>query len=206
VHPELVALLADHLGKYRCGPGGRIFTGPRGGIFNDRAYIRIFHEARAAAFAPSEAASVLARRPSDLQHAAVSTWRHSAVGTGGRAGGTSVVPFLGMGASELAVNLPSGICQASELSLNWMGHQVACSPSRRSSQASVWCNAMTFGLTALWTAPSSSLLALTILVTTSLMVSGVHSRAVIRWLRRWILIVSILPSIVMPDFIPIPVT
>jgi hypothetical protein len=28
-------------------------------IFNDRAYLKIFHKARAAAFSPSEAASLL---------------------------------------------------------------------------------------------------------------------------------------------------
>ncbi len=79
IHPDLVALLSKHLGQYRGGPGGRVFTGPRGGIFNDRAYLGIFHKARAAAFAPAEAASLLARRPYDLRHAAVSTWLNAGV-------------------------------------------------------------------------------------------------------------------------------
>ena len=74
IHPELVALLSQHLKNYPPGPDGRVFTGPRGGIFNDRAYLKIFHKARAAAFTPSESASLLARRPYDLRHAAVSTW------------------------------------------------------------------------------------------------------------------------------------
>jgi integrase len=74
IHPELVALLSQHLKKYPPGPDGRIFTGPRGGIFNDRAYLKIFHKARAAAFTPAESESLLARRPYDLRHAAVSTW------------------------------------------------------------------------------------------------------------------------------------
>jgi integrase len=74
LHPELVALLAQHLKKYPPGPTGRIFTGPRGGIFNDRAYLKIFHKARGVAFSKSESASLLARRPYDLRHAAVSTW------------------------------------------------------------------------------------------------------------------------------------
>ena len=74
IHPDLVALLSKHLGQYRSGPGGRVFTGPRGGIFNDRAYLGIFHKARAAAFAPAEAASLLASRPYDLRHAAVPAW------------------------------------------------------------------------------------------------------------------------------------
>jgi len=79
IHPELVALLSEHLKKYPPGPTGRIFTGPRGGIFNDRAYLKIFHKARAAAFTRQEAASLLARRPYDLHHAAVSTWLNAGV-------------------------------------------------------------------------------------------------------------------------------
>jgi hypothetical protein len=58
------------------GYGGTGAAGPRGGIFNDRAYLRIFHQARAAAFGSAEAASLLARRPYDLRHAAVSTVLH----------------------------------------------------------------------------------------------------------------------------------
>jgi integrase len=50
-----------------------------GGIFNDRAYLKIFHKARAVAFAKSEAASLLATRPYDLRHAAVSTWLNAGV-------------------------------------------------------------------------------------------------------------------------------
>jgi site-specific recombinase XerC len=71
IHPDLVALLREHLKKYQPGPDGRIFTGPRGGIFNDRAYLKVFHQARAAAFHGQEATSLLARRPYDLRHAAV---------------------------------------------------------------------------------------------------------------------------------------
>ncbi len=79
LHPELVALLTQHLKKYPPGPAGRIFTGPRGGIFNDRAYLKIFHKARAVAFTKSESASLLARRPYDLRHAALSTWLNAGV-------------------------------------------------------------------------------------------------------------------------------
>ena len=63
LHPELVALLSEHLKQFPPGLDGRIFTGPRGGIFNDRAYLLIFHKARAAAFSRAESASLLARRP-----------------------------------------------------------------------------------------------------------------------------------------------
>ena len=79
LHPELVALLTQHLKKYPAGPTGRIFTGPRGGIFNDRAYLKIFHKARVVAFTKRESASLLARRPYDLRHAAVSTWLNAGV-------------------------------------------------------------------------------------------------------------------------------
>ena len=44
----------------------------RGGIVTDRAYLAVFHRARAAAFTEAEAASLVARRPYDLRHAAVS--------------------------------------------------------------------------------------------------------------------------------------
>ena len=78
VHPELVALLREHVSKYPPGRGGRVFTGPRGGHF-DRSYQRVFHQARDAAFSKGEIASLLARRPYDLRHAAVSTWLNAGV-------------------------------------------------------------------------------------------------------------------------------
>ena len=79
IHPELVALFRDHLQRFGTGPGGRIFIGPRGGILTDRAYLAVFHKARAAAFTGQEADSLLARRPYDLRHAAVSTWLNAGV-------------------------------------------------------------------------------------------------------------------------------
>jgi integrase len=78
VHPELVTLLRNHLKEYGTGPGGRVFTLPRGGVLTDRAYLAVFHKARATAFTKAEAASLLARRPYDLRHAAVSTWLRAA--------------------------------------------------------------------------------------------------------------------------------
>ena len=67
-------MLRNHLKEYGTGPGGRVFSLPRGGIVTDRAYLAVFHKARAAAFTEAEAASLVARRPYDLRHAAVSTW------------------------------------------------------------------------------------------------------------------------------------
>jgi len=79
IHPALVTLLRDHLERHGTGPGGRVFIGPRGGILTDRAYLAVFHQARAAAFTGPEAESLLARRPYDLRHAAVSNWLNAGV-------------------------------------------------------------------------------------------------------------------------------
>jgi hypothetical protein len=49
------------------------------GALADRAYLAVFHKARDAAFSGAEAASLLARRPYDLRHAAVSTWLNAGV-------------------------------------------------------------------------------------------------------------------------------
>jgi hypothetical protein len=79
MHPRLVKLLRDHLAEFGTGPGGRIFSLPRGGIVTSTAYIVIFHKARAAAFTEAEAESLVAQRPYDLRHAAVSTWLNAGV-------------------------------------------------------------------------------------------------------------------------------
>ena len=54
-------------------------TGARRGALTDRAYLAVFHKARGTAFSAPEAASLLARRPYDLRHAAVSTWLNAGV-------------------------------------------------------------------------------------------------------------------------------
>jgi integrase len=74
IHPDLVKLLRDHKAEFGTGPGGRIFSLPRGGVVTSTAYLVIFHQARAAAFTEAEAESLVAQRPYDLRHAAVSTW------------------------------------------------------------------------------------------------------------------------------------
>lgn len=79
IHPELVALLRNHLKQYGTSPEGRVFTLPRGGTLTDRAYLAVFHKARAAAFTEREVASLVASRPYDLRHAAVSTWLNAGV-------------------------------------------------------------------------------------------------------------------------------
>ena len=79
IHPELVKLLRDHLAEFGAGPGGRVFTLSTVKIVTDRAYLKVFHEARTAAFTEAEAASLIARRPYDLRHAGVSTWLNAGV-------------------------------------------------------------------------------------------------------------------------------
>lgn len=79
IHPELVTLLRRHLEEFGIGPDGRVFIGPRGGIMTDRAYLKVFHEARTKAFTDEEATSPLADVPYSLRHAAVSTWLNAGV-------------------------------------------------------------------------------------------------------------------------------
>ena len=55
-------------------PEALLFVGIHGGELTDRTYLRVFHEARASAFTPEEAASPLMEVPYSLRHAAVSTW------------------------------------------------------------------------------------------------------------------------------------
>jgi integrase len=79
IHPELVALLIHHIKEYGTLSGGCVFVGPRGGILTDRAYLAVFHAARSTAFTARETESLLARRPYELRHAAVSTWLNAGV-------------------------------------------------------------------------------------------------------------------------------
>ena len=75
IHPELVAMLRNHIRDYvPAGPDARLFTGLTGGPVTDRMYLRVFHEARAAAFTEAERESPLMGVPYSLRHAAVSTW------------------------------------------------------------------------------------------------------------------------------------
>jgi integrase len=55
-----------------------MFVGVHGGPVTDRTYLKVFHEARAAAFTAEEAASPLMDVPYSLRHAAVSTWLRTA--------------------------------------------------------------------------------------------------------------------------------
>jgi len=55
IHPELVTMLREHLEECGTGPHGRLFTGPRSAIITDRAYLKVFNEARSQALTAQEA-------------------------------------------------------------------------------------------------------------------------------------------------------
>ena len=74
-----MTLLRDHTERFGRGPGGRIFTGPRGGTVAEWGYLEVFHAARREALTEAEALTPLLGRPYDLRHAAVSTWLNAGV-------------------------------------------------------------------------------------------------------------------------------
>jgi integrase len=78
-HPELVAIINQHIEAYGFGPNGRLVAGPQGGIVDEATYLTVWRRAREAALTPEEAASPLAYRPYDLRHMAVSTWLNAGV-------------------------------------------------------------------------------------------------------------------------------
>jgi integrase len=79
VHPELAALLRDHLAQFGTAPNGRLFSGVRGGELPTITYRRAWIKAREAALTAAEHDSPLARRPYDLRHACLSTWLNGGV-------------------------------------------------------------------------------------------------------------------------------
>ncbi|WP_406211117.1 tyrosine-type recombinase/integrase [Streptomyces decoyicus] len=79
IPPDLVALLRWHVTAYGVAPDGRLFRTDRGGLIQDTGYGEVWAEARRRALPPAQYASLLAKRPYDLRHAAVSTWLSSGV-------------------------------------------------------------------------------------------------------------------------------
>lgn len=79
VHPELVALLREHLERFGTTADGHLFTGIRGTELPTITYRRAWTAARKAAFTTEEQKSPLARRPYDLRHACLSTWLNGGV-------------------------------------------------------------------------------------------------------------------------------
>jgi integrase len=77
--PQLTKILHEHVKRYNIKPGGRMFTGARGGPVPDHAYGRVWQAARLKALTAEEASSPLAAVPYHLRHAAVSTWLNAGV-------------------------------------------------------------------------------------------------------------------------------
>jgi integrase len=77
--PALTKLLRAHLAEFGTGPGGRLFTGVRGGKLPGITYRRVWGKARENALTGKEAQSPLAKRVYDLRHACVSTWLNAGV-------------------------------------------------------------------------------------------------------------------------------
>jgi integrase len=79
-HPELTALLYDHMKQFETTTDGRLFQSVRnGGRIGSIVYGRAWAAARSSVFTPDVVASPIAKRPYDLRHAAVSTWLKAGV-------------------------------------------------------------------------------------------------------------------------------
>jgi integrase len=79
IPPELVELLRWHVATFGVAPDGRLFRSVNGGVVGSTTYARVWQEARRVALTPAQSLSVLAGRPYDLRHAAVSLWLNSGV-------------------------------------------------------------------------------------------------------------------------------
>jgi integrase len=79
VPPELVAILREHLRRFGTARDGRLFQSPGGKVVGATTYTRVWSQARHLALTPARVASVLAGRPYDLRHAAVSLWLNAGV-------------------------------------------------------------------------------------------------------------------------------
>jgi integrase len=79
VPPILVRILRAHIDRYGVGPDGRLFRSPNGAVVGSGTYSRVWEEARRYALVPGQVDSLLAGRPYDLRHAAVSLWLNGGV-------------------------------------------------------------------------------------------------------------------------------
>jgi integrase len=78
--PELTALIHAHIAEFGTAPDGRLFVGERNhDELPKLTYIRTWKQVREEIFTPEVATSLLAKRPYDLRHAAVSTWLNAGV-------------------------------------------------------------------------------------------------------------------------------
>jgi integrase len=79
IPPELVALLHAHIERFGIAPDGRLFRQSNGNLVRTSTYTQVWRAARAIALDPEQVASLLAARPYDLRHAAVSLWLNAGV-------------------------------------------------------------------------------------------------------------------------------
>ncbi|GIH03279.1 hypothetical protein Rhe02_13460 [Rhizocola hellebori] len=79
IPPELVQLLVWHIATFGSAQDGRLFRSEGGGVIGSTTYSRVWASARNLALSPAQILSVLAKRPYDLRHAAVSLWLNSGV-------------------------------------------------------------------------------------------------------------------------------
>ena len=79
IPPVLVKILSAHIEEYGTATDGRLFRTERGRPVGSTAYTEVWQEARHLALPPEQVASLLAGRPYDLRHAAVSLWLNGGV-------------------------------------------------------------------------------------------------------------------------------
>ncbi len=77
--PELVSIWRESIDTFGAADDGRLFFNERGGIVGSSAYDRVWREARELALSPDLVRSLLAGRPYDLRHSALSTWLNAGV-------------------------------------------------------------------------------------------------------------------------------
>jgi hypothetical protein len=84
--PRHLQLLRAHPDTFGTGRDGRVFVGPRGGIFAEWIYLDVYSPPRRAAFTDEETESQLAETPYALSaRPPYQTWLHAGVGpTSGR--------------------------------------------------------------------------------------------------------------------------
>lgn len=79
IPPELVAILRWHLDVFGIAPDGRLFRQLNGNIVRSSTLSQVWRAARLLALTPDQVGSLLAARPYDLRHAAVSLWLNAGV-------------------------------------------------------------------------------------------------------------------------------
>ncbi|MFI6981531.1 tyrosine-type recombinase/integrase [Embleya sp. NPDC050154] len=79
IPPVLVAILKAHLKEFGTAKEGRLFGNERGDLVGTSTYWRVWVEARALALPPVQWHSIVAERPYDARHAAITEWLNAGV-------------------------------------------------------------------------------------------------------------------------------